>query len=81
MRKQNVVFAFLLMMVLGLAGCCSTYKTYADSMAQDLEALDRTYRGYVENDERLSDADRAARLSVLEEMKDKTRLAQEDAGN
>jgi outer membrane murein-binding lipoprotein Lpp len=78
MKKQNVLLVLVLMFSLMLAGCCSNYKTYADSMANDLEALDSTYRGYVENDERLSEADRKARLSVLEEMQDKTRIAQEE---
>lgn len=81
MRKQNVVFAFVLMIVVSISGCCSNYKTYANSMAQDLEVLDKTYRGYVEKDGRLSAADRKARLSILEEMQEKTRIAQEDAGN
>lgn len=78
MKTQNALLTIVFALCLVVSGCCSNYATYANSMALDLEALDVTYRGYVENDDRLSDADRAARLSVLEEMKDKTRVAQED---
>lgn len=78
MKKQNVFVGFVLMLSLMLAGCCSNYKTYANSMALDLEALDSTYRGYVMSDERLSDADRKARLSVIAEMQSKTEVAQAD---
>lgn len=81
MKNRNVLLIFVLLLSLTVSGCCTNYKTYANSMALDLEALDATYRGYVTNDERLSDADIKARLSILEEMKDKTRIAQEDVNN
>ena len=76
--KQHAVFGIILTVSMMVTGCCSNYKTYANSMALDLEALDSTYRGYVERDTRLSAADRMARLSVIAEMQSKTQVAISD---
>jgi len=78
MKKQSVVLSLALFMSLFVSGCCSNYKTYANSMASDLEALEPTYTKYVMGDERLSDADRKARLSILKEMREKTEVAKKD---
>lgn len=76
--KKPVIFGSVLMLSMMFTGCCSNYSTYANSMAQDLEALDATYRGYVMSDNRLSEADRKARLSVIAEMQSKTQVAISD---
>ena len=78
MRNKSVVLSLVLSMLM-LSGCCSNYGTYANSMAEDLEALEPTYTRYVLEDERLSDADRSARLSILKEMQEKTSIAKKDS--
>ena len=78
MRNTNVVVSLVLPMCLMFSGCCSNYATYANSMAADLDALTPTYTRYVLEDGQLSDADHAARLSILKEMKEKTAVAQKD---
>ena len=72
--KKLMIFVVLLM-----SGCCSNYSTYANSISSDLVELRVTYMDYVDSDERLSDADRAARESVLNEMEDKTQIAIQDS--
>ena len=59
-------------------GCCSNYKTYVLSVEKDLEVLSETYTEYVENDKRLSPADKKARLAVIEELQEKTDVAKKD---
>ncbi len=76
--KNQVVLSLILFLSLTLSGCCSNYKTYANSMAADLDALEPTYTKYVMEDARLSPADVTARLSVLKEMREKTAVAQKD---
>lgn len=72
---KNLVISFLLI----LPGCCTNYSLYARSMDKDLEVLSETYEEYVNEDERLSEADRRARLSILVEMKEKTNIAIRDS--
>lgn len=75
MKKTH---AIVLTLALFVSGCCGNYGTYVHSMEKDLEALRPMVEGYVNNDERLSEADRKARLSVLDEMDAKTVVAKED---
>lgn len=78
-RKNSLILSFFLVLSLLLGGCtCSNYKTYVGSMDADLQELTPMVESYVNSDERLSDADRRARLAVLEQMKAKTELAKKD---
>ena len=76
--KNNVLLSLVLFLSIMLSGCCANYKTYVASTASDLDALESTYVQYVLEDERLSEADRMARLSVLKEMRDKNNIAKQD---
>lgn len=72
-------YAFVLSAVLLVtSGCCSNYGVYVHSMEKDLQELRPMVEGYVLSDTRLSDADRKARLSVLDEMDKKTAVAKKD---
>jgi hypothetical protein len=72
------IVPFLLILVL-LSGCiCPNYKTYVESMEADLQELRPMVEDYVYGDERLSEADHKARLAVLDEMEDKTKVAKKD---
>lgn len=75
MKKTH---AIVLTLALFVSGCCGNYGTYVHSIEKDLIELRGTYEGYVTNDERLSDADRKARMSVLNEMDAKTAVAKKD---
>ena len=75
MKKTH---AIVLTLALFVSGCCGNYGTYVHSMEKDLQELRPMVEGYVNSDERLSDADRFARLSVLGEMDKKTAVAKKD---
>ena len=79
MRNKNILLVLVMFCAVLLSGCASNYKTYADSMAADLQAIAPVYSGYIHRDKRLSAADIKARLSILVEMQKKTTLAQKDA--
>lgn len=75
---KRYVFLVLICGIL-LAGCvCPNYKTYVESMDKDLESLRPMVQGYVLTDENLSEADKKARLAVLDEMERKTDVAKKD---
>jgi hypothetical protein len=79
MKMRKYLFVILLSMVLAFSGCCSAnYKLYVDNMDKDLKELRPMVEGYVNSDERLSSADRKARMSVLDEMEKRTEVAKKD---
>jgi hypothetical protein len=65
-------------LALFLSGCCTNYGIYVRSIDEDLKSLTPMVEGYVNSDERLSEADRLARLAVLREMQAKTDVAKKD---
>lgn len=75
---MNKLHVLLLSLVFLVPGCCGNYALYVNSMEKDLQELRPMVEDYVLRDERLSDADRKARLSVLDEMDKKTEVAKKD---
>jgi len=75
---KKLMLSLALFATLTFSGCCANFGIYVNSMEADLKVLRPMVEGYVNSDERLSDADRKARLSVLDEMDAKTAVAKKD---